>query len=716
MTLLRRALVAATALSLGVAGALVIAAPASAAGCVVDTVADTVNDGTLRAAVENGSCSVVTFDSSFDTAKVITLDGALGPIDIAESKLIQGPGSGLLTVTRGSDPTDYNMFELAGDAVLDVRFTGLTITGNDDGTVGWGSAIQSIDSDVRNLTLTDVVISSQNAQHGAALDVQSLSGDLSISSSDLGFNDAGNSGGALYALGVAGTILFDNTFVHNNTADDLGGGVAINPEDLEDPTPTVVIFQNGTIFQRNNAGEQGGGASVNMAASVTAADSSFSDNFSSISGGGLYVADLTGVLTIAGSVFTGNGATSGGALSTNNPGLISISTTQFLENGAGGGGAILAVDFGTLNIDESSFTANLAGIGGALQLGGMGFAVGGVTITNTDFVENVTETGVGGAINANAVTDAPFTIARSNFLRNATDGGETGEEGGAIYVNELAQDFAIDSSTFAGNTTGGEDGVSVYVGSVLPGEGSLFSIVNSTFDESHPASMIHVNQNQGTFSIAYSTLVGFEPVHVGDSPGAETVVSTIVQSAVGQADLFGEDDPFATEYSILSKPLDTLNITDLGNNQFSTNALLGPLQNNGGRTDTRLPASNSPALSKGGPSLGAPAFDQRFTGFPRIVGTLDVGAVEIPPALAATGSTGLPVWVPIVGAIVLLAGIGFVVFSVLSRRKGAGAVDAADSSAEQPAEPGPGTGGDAVFPEASTEPPTAEPPTENDPR
>lgn len=82
-------------------------------------------------------------------------------------------------------------------------------------------------------------------------------------------------------------------------------------------------------------------------------------------------------------------------------------------------------------------------------------------------------------------------------------------------------------------------------------------------------------------------------------------------------------------------------------------------------------------------------------------------------SLAETGSTGLPVWVPIVGGIVLLAGIGFVVFSVINRRKG---TDAAAPVEDSAGEPGPGTGGDAVFPEASSAPPTAEPPAENDPR
>lgn len=55
---------------------------------------------------------------------------------------------------------------------------------------------------------------------------------------------------------------------------------------------------------------------------------------------------------------------------------------------------------------------------------------------------------------------------------------------------------------------------------------------------------------------------------------------------------------------------------------------------------------------------------------------LDIGAIEMPAALANTGSASLG-WVPIVGGFVLLVGIGFVGFSRLGRRatgrRGAGA-------------------------------------------
>lgn len=77
--------------------------------------------------------------------------------------------------------------------------------------------------------------------------------------------------------------------------------------------------------------------------------------------------------------------------------------------------------------------------------------------------------------------------------------------------------------------------------------------------------------------------------------------------------------------------------TDLvGNTTAPLNARLGPLANNGGPTLTcaLLVAPNSPAINAGDNS-GATPFDQRGTGFARIVSsTIDIGAFElIPPIL-----------------------------------------------------------------------------------
>src|SRR5438552_4806873 len=55
---------------------------------------------------------------------------------------------------------------------------------------------------------------------------------------------------------------------------------------------------------------------------------------------------------------------------------------------------------------------------------------------------------------------------------------------------------------------------------------------------------------------------------------------------------------------------------------------LGPLQNNGGPTQTMALLAGSAAVNAGDNS-SAPAYDQRGAGFPRIVGgTIDIGAFE----------------------------------------------------------------------------------------
>jgi hypothetical protein len=58
------------------------------------------------------------------------------------------------------------------------------------------------------------------------------------------------------------------------------------------------------------------------------------------------------------------------------------------------------------------------------------------------------------------------------------------------------------------------------------------------------------------------------------------------------------------------------------------NPMLGPLQNNGGPTQTRALLPGSPAIDAGD-NTGAPMWDQRGPGFPRIErGIIDIGAFE----------------------------------------------------------------------------------------
>ncbi|MEM7315508.1 MAG: choice-of-anchor Q domain-containing protein, partial [Planctomycetota bacterium] len=75
----------------------------------------------------------------------------------------------------------------------------------------------------------------------------------------------------------------------------------------------------------------------------------------------------------------------------------------------------------------------------------------------------------------------------------------------------------------------------------------------------------------------------------------------------------------------------------------NTNAIIGPLQNNGGRTRTHDLLSGSPAINAGDPAFSGLAFDQR--GATRIRGgRLDIGALEVQgEAPTFTSSTSVSV-------------------------------------------------------------------------
>src|SRR4029077_5560549 len=65
--------------------------------------------------------------------------------------------------------------------------------------------------------------------------------------------------------------------------------------------------------------------------------------------------------------------------------------------------------------------------------------------------------------------------------------------------------------------------------------------------------------------------------------------------------------------------------------QTNTDPILGPLQDNGGPTQTHRPYLQSPAIDAGDPSFTPPPFyDQRGTGFDRVVnGRIDIGSFEV---------------------------------------------------------------------------------------
>ena len=84
---------------------------------------------------------------------------------------------------------------------------------------------------------------------------------------------------------------------------------------------------------------------------------------------------------------------------------------------------------------------------------------------------------------------------------------------------------------------------------------------------------------------------------------------------------------FDVRFSLVEDP-GAANISDNGGNVFNQDPQLAALANNGGPTETHLPAATSPAVDAGDPAFAPPpSTDQRD--LPRVAGSgIDMGAVE----------------------------------------------------------------------------------------
>ncbi|MCR9200192.1 MAG: pectinesterase family protein [Planctomycetaceae bacterium] len=292
-------------------------------------------------------------------------------------------------------------------------------------------------------------------------------------------------------------------------------------------------------------------------------------------------------------------------------------TTQTSSSLAGGG--IRFVGPGSLNVSTTSITNNtVVGEGGGLfALGDADLGPANVTLNQVTVGGNTAE-GWGGGISLN---NASLTVENSTISRNSTQ-----NAGGGIFAQLSSLDLA--NVTVSGNqAVGNGGGLSTRTGS------NRFGIVNSTI----------VNNTAGVSTTAVSALGG--GIHADG--GAVLLLNTLV---AGNTAANSNTDSY--EPSNLSSPLNS--IFSLGNNLSDDAAdgtilsavgdivgqdpSLGPLQNNGGFTETHALLAGSPALDAGAPNADNPApnlipptHDQR--GFNR-VGQLDIGAFENQPPTA----------------------------------------------------------------------------------
>jgi hypothetical protein len=257
--------------------------------------------------------------------------------------------------------------------------------------------------------------------------------------------------------------------------------------------------------------------------------------------------------------------------------------------------------------------------------------------------------GNGGAVSNQ---DALLKIVGSVISGNTAPGtgGGVFDQGGS---NQGYDDYIVDS-TISGNSAGTGGGG-------LFGPNSLGTIVSSTISGNH------ANGAQAGGAYSYYGTVFDDSTIAGNTAATsaggifvnDKYTDTLSNSVVADNTATGGDPdvvgPFDTDFSLIEDTTGaTIFNTVAASNITGTDPMLGSLQDNGGPTPTRLPATGSPVVDQG---RGNTASDQRGQtrafDFPAIANSAatgadgsDMGAVEVhpppPPVTTPPTSTAPP--------------------------------------------------------------------------
>jgi CSLREA domain-containing protein len=407
--------------------------------------------------------------------------------------------------------------------------------------------------------------------------------------------------------------------VFGNPGGDGAGIFATGTVTLTDVVITGNRTGNGGPGGSSTGGWGGSGAGISGAGTLTLTNVTVSNNVtgngetgsnggSGGRGGGIFFSGTA--LTMTNCTVSGN-TTGNGAVGTNGG----------ASGGGGGDGGGILMNNGTLTMTNVNITGNNSGdanFGGTGGVGGGLMTMPGVntTLLNVTASNNTTGDGGGGFTGqggrGGGIANHGTMIIRSSTISGnttgtaGTTGGDSGGIGGGIFNGAVLR---LVNSTVSGNNTTGFNAP----GGGIHNNGSTMSVINSTITNN--ASISH-NGNG---------------LHQGFFAGSPAVIqNSIVAQNIGGPDTNG---PFNSQgHNLIGNADDSTGFTgtDLtGTTATPLNAMLGPLTNNGGPTQTHALLAGSPALDAGDNALavdtdGTPLVsDQRGTG--RVADSADAG-------------------------------------------------------------------------------------------
>ncbi len=361
----------------------------------VDTLADendvdfSAGDFSLREAIGQASLvaagtPTIVFAPSLTAGGPATILLALGQLEIGERMVVEGPGASLLTIDAQQDSRVFRVDDLVDNNVIEVKISGLTITGAETDESGGG-----IYSNER-FTLADSVVSGNVAQWGGGIyaaefgSLLVLRSRITGNSADVLDDDTGEGGGfynwgstakfvestisgnmAPRGAGISnanfGDTTIDSSTISGNIAGFFGGGA-----DTDSGTLTI---RNSTIS--GNRAEQGGGININTAPFLitTISNSTISGNVAPSGGGGIHnyqghaVIEFCTITENVSNDFAGSGVRSGDSPTAITEIYSSVVAANFDPNGGGQSAPYDVAVSGGINT-LGSLGYNIVGIGG----------------------------------------------------------------------------------------------------------------------------------------------------------------------------------------------------------------------------------------------------------------------------------------------------------------------------------------------------------------
>ncbi len=652
---------------------------------------DPSNLGSLRYAVDSAA-NGDTIEFASNVTGTITLSATNGPLDITQDLDIEGPGANNLTIS-GNDATEVFEVEsgatatIAGLTIADgsanqggginnagsLTVTNSTLSGNSapgafraggtgggidnigtltvtNSTLSDNSSTDETDADstipaagggINNfgtLTVTNSTLSDNSADYGGGIENVHT---LALINCTVSGNLGSESGGGIYNYRFGVTTLGDTIIAANTaaTGPDVDGPVTslgynlignpaggsgfvatdlFNVDPLEGPlnpllgplqnnggpTETMALLPGSPAIDAGNAALA---VDANGNPLTTDQRGAPRDVFGGVDIGAFEVQ----VYQVSFTTDSGGGSLRSAMIQANQygGGIIAFSTSGVIDLASplpaisddvqilGPGANVLTVSGYFANqvfVVNSGVTATIAGLtiadGTSARTGGGIDNDGTLTVTNSALLDNSAMVG-GGIYNFGTLT-----------VTNSTLSGNSAELGGGGIAN--GGTLTVTNSTISDNS--GNLGGGIY-------NGSMLTVTDSTLAGN-----------------SASVAAGGIATYFGTMTMANTIIAT--NTAPSGPDLLG---------TVTSEGYNLIGNSSGGSgfvaaDLLNVNPLLGPLQNNGGPTQTMALLPGSPAIGAGSVALIPAGITTDQRGFARTVnGTVDIGAFESPPGPAA---------------------------------------------------------------------------------